>query len=145
MKAAFHYVFDMIPLWAAIHKDEDDIFDPSSFNFPHYFNGSFTMPNRLFTGEFSTVSSSEGRALAAELETKVGPILFCFKWSTWFMSICCIWTCYILYMYKVIEWVEHRWPHSAHWSALLWRVCTSWKLPLCNNVADCGNGGTKHY
>lgn len=64
-------IFISLAICAAIHVDEDDIFDPSSFTFPRYFNGSFKMPNQLFTVDLATISSSKGQALAAELETKL--------------------------------------------------------------------------
>ncbi|XP_035479084.2 TPA-induced transmembrane protein homolog [Scophthalmus maximus] len=52
---------------SAIHKDVDEEFDRSSFNVSLYFNGSFQLPNLVFTEELS----SESQALTDELQLKV--------------------------------------------------------------------------
>lgn len=65
----------LISLWAAIHQDEDDIFDPSSFTVIQNFRGSFQMPNQVFTDELATNSSNKSQTLATELGTKVGPLI----------------------------------------------------------------------
>lgn len=70
--AIFH---SLISLWAAIHQDEDDIFDPSSFTVIQNFRGSFQMPNQVFTEELATSSSNKSQTLATELGTKVGPLI----------------------------------------------------------------------
>ncbi|XP_034722953.1 TPA-induced transmembrane protein-like [Etheostoma cragini] len=58
-------------LCSVIYKDEDDNFDPSLFKVPHSFNGSFRLPNLVFTEQLSTRSSEESQALAAHLQEKL--------------------------------------------------------------------------
>ncbi|XP_074496497.1 TPA-induced transmembrane protein homolog isoform X1 [Sebastes fasciatus] len=56
---------------SVIHEDVDENFDRSLFKVPQYFNGSFQLPNLVFTEELSTLSSNESQALAAELQEKL--------------------------------------------------------------------------
>ncbi|KAK9521171.1 hypothetical protein VZT92_021000 [Zoarces viviparus] len=60
-----------LAMCAAINVDGDDNFDSSSFKVPRSFNGSFQLPNRVFTEELSTLSSNESQALAAGLQEKL--------------------------------------------------------------------------
>lgn len=62
-------------LCAAIHKDPDESFDPSLFKVPVYFDGSFQLPNLVFTDELLTLSSNESQALATGFQEKVCHIL----------------------------------------------------------------------
>lgn len=59
---------------SAIYEDTDENFDPSLFKVPHYFNGSFQMPNQVFTEELSHLSSNESQALAADLQNKLADL-----------------------------------------------------------------------
>ncbi|XP_031719520.1 TPA-induced transmembrane protein homolog isoform X1 [Anarrhichthys ocellatus] len=59
---------------AAIHVDGDENFDSSLFTVPRSFNGSFQLPNRVFTEELSTLSSNESQALAADLQEKLADL-----------------------------------------------------------------------
>lgn len=56
---------------AALHQDEDEAFDSSLFKVPRRFNGTFQMPNMVFSEELSDVSSNQSLALAAELQDKL--------------------------------------------------------------------------
>ncbi|XP_039646925.1 TPA-induced transmembrane protein homolog isoform X2 [Perca fluviatilis] len=58
-------------LCSVIHEDEDENFDRSLFTVPRSFNGSFQLPNLVFTEELSTRSSSESQTLAAHLQEKL--------------------------------------------------------------------------
>ncbi|KAM6931933.1 TPA-induced transmembrane protein homolog [Lycodopsis pacificus] len=60
-----------LAMCAAFHVDGDDNFDSSLFKVPRSFNGSFQLPNRVFTEELSTLSSNESQALAADLQEKL--------------------------------------------------------------------------
>lgn len=59
---------------SAIHEDVDENFDPSLFKVPQYFNGSFQLPNLVFTEELFTLSSNESQALAADLQEKLADL-----------------------------------------------------------------------
>ncbi|XP_028276012.1 TPA-induced transmembrane protein homolog [Parambassis ranga] len=59
---------------AAIHEDVDEKFDSSLFKVPRYFNGSFRLPNFVFTEELLTPSSNKRQALAAELQNKLNDL-----------------------------------------------------------------------
>ncbi|XP_008288577.1 TPA-induced transmembrane protein homolog isoform X2 [Stegastes partitus] len=59
---------------SAVHEDEDDQFDSSLFKVPHYFNGSFQLPNQLFKEELLNLHSSESQELAAELQIKMADL-----------------------------------------------------------------------
>ncbi|XP_063763236.1 TPA-induced transmembrane protein homolog isoform X2 [Eleginops maclovinus] len=61
-------------LCSVIHEDKDDIFDPSSFNVPQYFNGSFQLPNLVFKEELFNMSSIESQTLAGELQEKLADL-----------------------------------------------------------------------
>ncbi|XP_063350297.1 TPA-induced transmembrane protein [Pelmatolapia mariae] len=67
-------IFTSLAICAAIHQDEDDIFDPSSFTVIQNFRGSFQMPNQVFTEELSTNSSNKSQTLAKELGTKLSDL-----------------------------------------------------------------------
>lgn len=69
--SSYFFSFDQFSLWTVIHEDVDENFDRSLFKVPQYFNGSFQLPNLVFTEELSTLSSNESQALAAELQEKV--------------------------------------------------------------------------
>ncbi|XP_078101906.1 TPA-induced transmembrane protein homolog isoform X3 [Sander vitreus] len=58
-------------LCSVIHEDEDENFDSSLFKVPWSFNGSFQLPNLVFTEKLSTRSSDESQTLAAHLQEKV--------------------------------------------------------------------------
>lgn len=64
-------------LFAVIYEDPDENFDPSLFKVPLHLNGSFKLPNMVFTDELLTLSSSEGQDLARQLEKKVWLFLCC--------------------------------------------------------------------
>lgn len=61
-------------LFSALYKDPDENFDPSLFNVPMDLNGSFRLPNMVFTEELLTISSNESQVLARQLEAKVWPL-----------------------------------------------------------------------
>ncbi|XP_004560594.3 TPA-induced transmembrane protein homolog [Maylandia zebra] len=67
-------IFTSLAICAAIHQDEDDIFDPSSFTVIQNFRGSFQMPNQVFTDELATNSSNKSQTLATELGTKLSDL-----------------------------------------------------------------------
>uniref|UniRef100_UPI0037E8DABC TPA-induced transmembrane protein homolog n=1 Tax=Semicossyphus pulcher TaxID=241346 RepID=UPI0037E8DABC len=56
---------------SAIHEDVDERFDKSLFKCPLYFNGSFQLPNMVFTEEPFTQSFNESQTLAADLQGKL--------------------------------------------------------------------------
>lgn len=58
-------------LFAVIYEDPDENFDPSLFKVPLHLNGSFKLPNMVFTDELLTLSSNESQVLARHLEEKV--------------------------------------------------------------------------
>ncbi|TDH14677.1 hypothetical protein EPR50_G00023190 [Perca flavescens] len=58
-------------LCSVIYEDEDENFDRSLFTVPRSFNGSFQLPNLVFTEELSTHSSNESQTLAAHLQEKL--------------------------------------------------------------------------
>ncbi|XP_031153374.1 TPA-induced transmembrane protein homolog isoform X3 [Sander lucioperca] len=58
-------------LCSVIHEDEDENFDSSLFKVPRSFNGSFQLPNLVFTEKLSTRSSDESQTLAAHLQEKL--------------------------------------------------------------------------
>ncbi|XP_068601569.1 TPA-induced transmembrane protein [Brachionichthys hirsutus] len=47
-----------------IHEDTDENFDPSLFKIPLLFDGTFQMPNVVFTEELFVLSSNQSKALA---------------------------------------------------------------------------------
>ncbi|KAM8904463.1 TPA-induced transmembrane protein homolog [Spinachia spinachia] len=59
---------------SAIHEDEDEDFDSSLFKVPRSFNGSFRLPNRVFTEGLFTLSSNESQALTADLQHKLADL-----------------------------------------------------------------------
>lgn len=59
---------------SAIHEDVDDKFDPSLFKVPHYFNGSFQLPNQVFKEELLNLYSNESQALTADLQEKMADL-----------------------------------------------------------------------
>ncbi|CAB1451663.1 unnamed protein product [Pleuronectes platessa] len=63
-----------VVICSAIHKDVDDKFDRSTFVIPLRFNGSFQLPNMVFTEELLIISSSESQALTAELQEKLAEL-----------------------------------------------------------------------
>lgn len=67
-------IFISLAICAAIHQDEDDIFDRSSFTVIQNFRGSFQMPNQVFTEELNANSSDKSQTLATELETKLSDL-----------------------------------------------------------------------
>ncbi|KAM9318008.1 TPA-induced transmembrane protein homolog [Pholidichthys leucotaenia] len=64
-------IFISMAVHAAIYKDEDDIFDPSLFKVPLFFNGSFQLPNKVFIEQLLSISSEESKVLAAHLKEKL--------------------------------------------------------------------------
>lgn len=66
----------LLSLWicAVIHEDVDDKFDPSLFQVPLQFNGSFQLPNQAFTEELFTLSTNESVALTTDLEDKLADL-----------------------------------------------------------------------
>lgn len=71
----FLFIFAVIMISLAvcsvIHDDVDENFDRSLFKVPQYFNGSFQLPNLVFTEELFTISSNESQTLAADLQEKL--------------------------------------------------------------------------
>ncbi|KAM3874766.1 TPA-induced transmembrane protein homolog [Diretmus argenteus] len=63
-------------LCSVIHEDEDDKYDPSSFEIPLYFNGSFRLTNQIFTAELLTLSN-QSRDLSTELQEKLDDLYRC--------------------------------------------------------------------
>ncbi|XP_033968801.1 TPA-induced transmembrane protein homolog [Trematomus bernacchii] len=61
-------------LCSVIHEDKDEIFDPATFKVPQCFNGSFQLPNLVFTEELFTMSSNESQTLAGELKEKLADL-----------------------------------------------------------------------
>ncbi|CAJ1065146.1 TPA-induced transmembrane protein homolog [Xyrichtys novacula] len=61
-------------LCSAIHEDKDEKFDPSLFKFPLYFNGSFQLPNLVYTENLLTLSFNESQALASDLQEKLADL-----------------------------------------------------------------------
>lgn len=59
---------------SAIHEDVDDKFDPSLFKVPHYFNGSFQLPNQVFQEELLNLHSTISQTLAADLQNKMADL-----------------------------------------------------------------------
>ncbi|XP_037322484.2 TPA-induced transmembrane protein homolog [Pungitius pungitius] len=59
---------------SAIYEDSDEDFDSSLFKVPRSFNGSFRLPNRVFTNGLFTLSSNESQALAADLQDKLADL-----------------------------------------------------------------------
>ncbi|XP_041796813.1 TPA-induced transmembrane protein homolog isoform X2 [Chelmon rostratus] len=59
---------------SAVHEDVDDNFDPSLFKVPLHFNGSFQLPNLVFTEDHLALSSNESQALAPNLEEKLADL-----------------------------------------------------------------------
>lgn len=59
---------------SAIHEDVDDKFDPSLFKVPHYFNGSFQLPNQVFQEELLNLHSNISQTLAADLQNKMADL-----------------------------------------------------------------------
>lgn len=64
-------IFASLALCTVIYEDVDEKFNRMQFNVNRKFNGSFQLPNLNFTEERMFVNSSEGRALAAQLENKL--------------------------------------------------------------------------
>ncbi|KAK2846699.1 hypothetical protein Q5P01_009698 [Channa striata] len=52
---------------SAIHEDVDEKFDPALFTAPRCFNGSFQLPNMVFTEELSSNQSQELEVKLADL------------------------------------------------------------------------------
>ncbi|XP_054456489.1 TPA-induced transmembrane protein isoform X2 [Anoplopoma fimbria] len=67
-------VFISLAVCAAVHKDVDENFDSSLFKVPRSFNGSFQMPNQVFTEELFSISSNESQELAANLTEKLADL-----------------------------------------------------------------------
>ncbi|XP_060929212.1 TPA-induced transmembrane protein [Limanda limanda] len=63
-----------IVICAATQEDVDEKFDRSSFEIPLRFNGSFQLPNMVFTEELFILSSNESQALTAELQEKLADL-----------------------------------------------------------------------
>ncbi|XP_051252868.1 TPA-induced transmembrane protein homolog isoform X2 [Dicentrarchus labrax] len=59
---------------AASYKDPDEDFDPSLFKVPRYFNGSFQLPNLVFTEELSNLSTNKSQELAADFQEKLADL-----------------------------------------------------------------------
>ncbi|XP_058488932.1 TPA-induced transmembrane protein-like [Solea solea] len=59
---------------AALHEDVDDMFDPSLFIVPLNFNGSFQLPNQVFTEELFIFSSNESQTLSVDLQEKLSDL-----------------------------------------------------------------------
>ncbi|XP_044059137.1 TPA-induced transmembrane protein homolog [Siniperca chuatsi] len=70
----FAVILISLVVCSAIHEDVDENFDSSLFEVPLYFNGSFQLPNLVFTEELFTLYSSESQALAAGLEEKLADL-----------------------------------------------------------------------
>ncbi|XP_038548779.1 TPA-induced transmembrane protein homolog [Micropterus salmoides] len=56
---------------SVIHGDADEDFDASLFKVPRYFNGSFQLPNMVFTEELFTPFSKGSQQLTADLQEKL--------------------------------------------------------------------------
>ncbi|XP_062241484.1 TPA-induced transmembrane protein [Platichthys flesus] len=63
-----------VVICSALQDDVDDKFDSSTFVIPLRFNGSFQLPNMVFTEELLILSSSESQALTAELQEKLAEL-----------------------------------------------------------------------
>ncbi|XP_034459331.1 TPA-induced transmembrane protein isoform X2 [Hippoglossus hippoglossus] len=63
-----------IVVCSALQEDVDDKFDSSLFEIPLRFNGSFQLPNMVFTEELLILSSNESQTLTAELQEKVADL-----------------------------------------------------------------------
>ncbi|XP_073347028.1 TPA-induced transmembrane protein homolog [Pagrus major] len=59
---------------SAMHEDPDENFDPLLFKVPVYFNGSFQLPNLVFTDELLTLSSNESQTLATGFQEKLADL-----------------------------------------------------------------------
>ncbi|XP_019943542.1 TPA-induced transmembrane protein [Paralichthys olivaceus] len=59
---------------SAIQEDVDDNFDPSLFEIPLQFNGSFQLPNMVFTEELFIFTSNKSKVLTAELQKKLADL-----------------------------------------------------------------------
>lgn len=59
---------------AAIHEDVDEKFDPLLFIIPLNFNGSFQLPNQVFTEDLFMFSSNESQSLSADLQEKLSDL-----------------------------------------------------------------------
>ncbi|XP_008307302.1 TPA-induced transmembrane protein homolog [Cynoglossus semilaevis] len=66
----------LFSLWicSVIHEDVDEKFDPSLFQVPLHFNGSFQLPNQVFTEELFTLSTNESIVLTTDLEDKLADL-----------------------------------------------------------------------
>lgn len=64
-------IFASLALCAVIYEDADEKYDPTQFGVHRNLSGSFQLPNLNVTEERLHVNSSAGRALAAELQTKL--------------------------------------------------------------------------
>ncbi|XP_068173600.1 TPA-induced transmembrane protein homolog [Antennarius striatus] len=58
---------------AAIHEDTEN-FDPSLFKIPLFFDGSFQMPNMVFSEEFFVLSSNQSQTLADICQEKLSDL-----------------------------------------------------------------------
>lgn len=67
-------IITSLAVCTAIHVDEDENFDRSLFKVPLSFNGSFQLPNLVFTEELSSLSSNESQALAANFQEKLADL-----------------------------------------------------------------------
>ncbi|KAM7399002.1 hypothetical protein PAMP_018297 [Pampus punctatissimus] len=59
---------------SAFHEDVDEKFDATFFNVSQKFNGSFRLPNQVFTKELLNISSNERKTLAADLQKKLADL-----------------------------------------------------------------------
>ncbi|XP_034556182.1 TPA-induced transmembrane protein homolog [Notolabrus celidotus] len=61
----FAVIIISLVVCSAIHEDVDEKYDPSLFNFPLFFNGSFQLPNKVF---------NETQTLATDLQDKLADL-----------------------------------------------------------------------
>ncbi|XP_067102506.1 TPA-induced transmembrane protein homolog [Osmerus mordax] len=58
-------------LCTVIHEDVDEKYDLASFTVPQYFNGSFQLPNTIFSAELLSSQSNKTQPLSIELQKKL--------------------------------------------------------------------------
>ncbi|XP_062329675.1 TPA-induced transmembrane protein [Osmerus eperlanus] len=61
-------------LCTVIHEDVDEKYDLASFTVPQYFNGSFQLPNMIFSAELLSSQSNKTQPLSIELQKKLSDV-----------------------------------------------------------------------
>lgn len=70
----FAVIIISLALCSTIYEDVDEKYDASSFNVSRSFNGSFRLPNQVFTEELLTLSVSKSQALATDLQKQLADL-----------------------------------------------------------------------